>query len=132
MSAAGKLDIGARGSNQMAKAEAFDAAMQSNIQQPGLVLNGDKPSNEFPARFIPKDEYDNKFAVKAEQLNQATNVYGQKPQVNMTITDEDIAYAERKRKVSNYLVYRQWLKSTIDFTDPVQGKRPRRRHGKSM
>lgn len=120
----GKLTAGAKGTNQSGKIAQFENEMQANIQQPGQRLNPelDKVGNEFPARFVPKDEYDNKFAVKMEQLQQDTNMYGKNPQVHMTIDKEDIDYIERKRATSNYLVWRQWLKSTIDFSDPVQGK----------
>lgn len=120
----GKLTAGAKGTNQSGKIAQFENEMQANIQQPGQRLNPelDKVGNEFPARFVPKDEYDNKFAVKMEQLDKNTNMYGKNPQVHMSIDKEDIDYIERKRATSNYLVWRQWLKSTIDFSDPVQGK----------
>ncbi len=120
----GKFTAGAKGTNQSGKIAQFENEMQANIQQPGQRLNPelDKVGNEFPARFVPKDEYDNKFAVKMEQLDENTNMYGKNPQVHMSIDKEDIDYIERKRATSNYLVWRQWLKSTIDFSDPVQGK----------
>lgn len=115
-----KLNVGAKGADQQAKAEAFEGKLQGSIQQPGFRLNKEA-ANEMPARFIPKDGYDNQFALKMEQLHENTNMYGKKPEVHMEITDQDLAYVERKRKQSNYVRYREWLKKCINFNDPVQG-----------
>lgn len=131
---ASTLNPGAKGSENTGKAHKFEQEIRSNLQQPGIILapkaggrnakgDHDVPSNEFPARFIAKDDYDNTYALKNEQLAQNTNLYGVQPQVHMQITDKDLAYAERKREQSNYLLYRQWQKSCINMSDPAQGNK---------
>lgn len=125
-----QLNPGARGEHNAGKAAAFDQEIKRNLQQPGIQLqpavsgkDGKPPTNDFPARFIAKDGYDDTYALKNEQLSQSTNLYGVAPQVHMEITKEDLDYAERKRQASNYVAYKQWLMSAIDMSDPVRGKK---------
>lgn len=127
-----QLNPGARGEHNAGKAAAFDQEIKRNLQQPGLQLQPpsvDKDgkttaiTNDFPARFVAKDGYDDTYALKSEQLARETNLYGVRPQVHMEITKEDLDYAERKRQASNYVAYKQWLMSAIDMSDPVRGKK---------
>lgn len=126
-------DSGGNAQDQQAKADRLEAAVQRSIQQPGLQLGEGQTfgrdgvqkrakTNDFPARLIPKDDYDKRFALKREQMTEATNMYGKNPIVTLPITEKDLEYIEDKRKVSNKIQYERWLHSCIDWTDPASGK----------
>jgi hypothetical protein len=116
---------GDHATNQQSRANALEDKMQGLIQQPTLQLPNESEAGKmanFPAKLIPKDPYDNVYAVKANQLNKDTNMYGRTPQITMELTQRDIDYIENKRKVQNKINYEAWLTTAIDLGDPTQGK----------
>lgn len=123
------LNKGGSGEKAGADAERFDKTLRSSVQQPGIILN-QEAGNLAPVRLIKRDEGDYDYAVKREQLNEATNMYNKEPIVTMQITDKDIAYAERKRRASNWVKYRQWVSSTIDWNNPLAGKQNKKKKAK--
>ena len=93
--------------------------------QPPVQLGYQGPNftNQFPANLIPKDSYDDTYALK--RRNAAVNpISGEtNTQTIQRLTREDIEYQKRKAQVANNLRYQTWLINNINMADPKQGKR---------
>jgi len=111
-----------KGSEQQAKAAKITSEINSMQTQPPVQLptqNDDNYTNQFPANLIPKDSYDDTFAMK--QRNATADPYtGQPVQFTQEITKEDLDYQKRKQEVVNNLRYKTWLTNAIDMSDPAQ------------
>lgn len=111
-----------QGREQQARAHNTTAAINSMQTQPAVQItendSGSGPiSNEFPAQLVPRDEYDDVYAIK--QRNAARNPYtGAPTQFVQEITKEDLDYQKRKQEVVNQLRYKKWLADAIDMSDP--------------
>lgn len=113
------------GTSQQARADSLDARMQSRIDQPAIQVGPSYDGKEyanFPAKLIPKDNYDNVYATKWEQLNDPMYGEANVPKLTMPITREDIDYVERKRKVQEKLKFDNWMAHVIDLSNPTEGK----------
>lgn len=114
-----------KGSEQQAKAEAITNEINSMQTQPPIQLplqggadgNGPEISNQFPAMLVPRDPYDDTFAMK--QRNVETNPYGGKTMFTQELTKEDLDYQKRKQEVANNIRYKTWLMNCIDMSDPA-------------
>lgn len=111
-----------KGSEQQAKAAKITSEINSMQTQPPVQLpteNDDNYTNQFPANLVPKDSYDDTFAMK--QRNAAADPYTGRPvQFTQEITKEDLDYQKRKQEVVNNLRYKTWLTNAIDMSDPAQ------------
>lgn len=120
-----KVDNPPKGEGIQAKASKITSDVNSMDTQPPVQLphkEGDKFGNNFPANYIPKDPYDDKFAMK--QRNAARNPISREENTTTIarITQEDVEYQKRKAQVANNLRYQTWLLNNIDMSDPKQGK----------
>lgn len=143
MSHHAEYERGGTGQAAARGADRLDSSIRRTLQQPGVRLgqigadgreiqdgsDASKRSNEFPARLVPKDDYDNRIAVKQDMIGGGVGsggtdnkdaIYGNPVQMVMPISERDIDWYEGKRKASNYLQFKEWLHSTIDMSDPVQ------------
>lgn len=115
-----------KGTEQQARAESITNEINSMQTQPPISLdvkggadgNGSAISNQFPAMLIPRDPYDDTFAMK--QRNAEHNPYtGTKTVFQQEITKEDLDYQKRKQEVINNVRYKTWLTNCIDMSDPA-------------
>lgn len=143
MSHHAEYERGGTGQAAARGADRLDSSIRRTLQQPGVRLgqigadgreiqdgsDASKRSNEFPARLVPKDDYDNRIAVKQDMIGGGVGsggtdnrdaIYGNPVQMVMPISERDVDWYEGKRKASNYLQFKEWLHSTIDMSDPVQ------------
>jgi hypothetical protein len=118
---------GSIATSQQARADGLESRMNSRLDQPAIQVGpnrDDRGYANFPAKLIPKDPYDNTYATKYEQLNdpmyQGAGHDG-KPQLVMPITQEDIAFSERKRKIQEKLKFDNWMATVIDLSNPTEG-----------
>ena len=120
-----KVDNPPKGEGIQAKAHKITKDVNSMQTQPPTQLNyaGENFSNQFPANLIPKDPYDDTFAMK--QRNVAVNpITGDRnTRTVQRITAEDVEYQKRKAQVANNLRYQTWLVNNINMADPKQGKK---------
>lgn len=122
-----KVDNPPKGEGIQAKAHKITNDVNSMQTQPPTQLTypGQRFTNQFPANMIPKDSYDDTFAMKQRNaavnpINGATNT-----QTVQRITQEDVEYQKRKAQVANNLRYQSWLVNNINMADPKQGKKAR-------
>lgn len=125
-----KVDNPPKGAEQQARAAKVTKDVDSMQTQPPITLQhqeGNKFTNNFPYNAIPRDPYDDTYAMKAR--NTEVNPYtgagkGGKDgtETVMRITKEDVEYQKRKAQVANNLRYQTWLINNIDMTNPKQGK----------
>lgn len=115
-----------KGTEQQARAESITNEINSMQTQPPIALDvqggpeGDKGqiTNQFPAMLVPRDPYDDTFAMKAR--NAASNPYTGSPvQFHQEITKEDLDFQKRKQEVVNNVRYKTWLTNCIDMSDPA-------------
>ena len=117
-----KVDAPPKGVEQQARAAKLTRDVNSMQTQPPVQLPHKERafSNNFPANYIPRDSYDDAFAMK--QRNTANNPFvGGETETVMRITGDDVEYQKRKAQVANNLRYQAWLINNIDMTDPKQG-----------
>lgn len=110
-----------KGTEQQAKAAKITSEINAMDTQPPVTLQRQDPqmTNEFPANLVPRDPYDDTYALK--QRNASSNPFtGKEVQFTQEITKEDLDYQKRKQEVVNNLRYKTWLTNCIDMTDPAQ------------
>lgn len=109
------------GSEVQSKASKITNDINSMTTQPPVQLDHQDPaeiSNQFPAMLVPKDPYDDTYAMK--QRNAQNNPYtGTPTQFVQTIDKETIDYQKRKADVVNNLRYQTWLTNCVDLADPA-------------
>lgn len=114
-----------KGIEQQAKAEAITNEINSMQTQPPITLDvqggadgtAGQISNQFPAMLVPRDPYDDTFAMK--QRNVERNPYGAETIFTQELTKEDLDYQKRKQEVVNNIRYKTWLTNCIDMSDPA-------------
>jgi hypothetical protein len=82
--------------------------------RPGVVTQSDSlypdsraPSAQFPAKLTAKDPHDERIALKASLIGNRQT--GATPFGMATMTDEDLAWIERKRQMQNYLALNAYI-----------------------
>lgn len=124
-----KVDNPPKGEGIQAKASKITKDVNSMQTQPPVQVDyqGANFTNQFPANLIPKDPYDDTFAMK--QRNVAVNpISGDtNTQTVQRLTKDDVEYQKRKAQVANNLRYQTWLTNNINMADPKQGKQGRGR-----
>lgn len=114
-----------KGTEQQARAEAITNDINSMQTQPPMQLPTEQDgtntlTNQFPANLVPRDPYDDTYALKKRNVD--NNPYGVgKDQTIFTqeITKEDLDYQKRKAQVVNNLRYKTWLMNCLDMADPA-------------
>lgn len=114
-----------KGTEQQAKAEAITNEINSMQTQPPITLDvqggadgtAGQITNQFPAMLVPRDPYDDTFAMK--QRNVERNPYGAETIFTQELTKEDLDYQKRKQEVVNNIRYKTWLTNCIDMSDPA-------------
>lgn len=114
-----------KGTEQQAKAESITNEINSMQTQPPITLqvdggaNGNEGdiTNQFPAMLVPRDPYDDTFALKHRNVRE--NPYGGRTMFTQELTKEDLDYQKRKAEVVNNIRYKTWLTNCIDMSDPA-------------
>lgn len=100
---------------QAEQASLDDALTRLNDRyRPGVVTTNDAfypdgaaPSSQFPIKLTHRDPHDEKIALKASLIGKHSN--GATPFGMATMTDEDLAWIERKRQMQNYLALNAFI-----------------------